>query len=130
MLILAILMGVTTGLPPAEGPFASAMFNTVRTFAGAAATGLIEGVGTARERFHSNVLVDWLGNNASVTDQGIDRTHDVGELAHRIQQQAIVLTSADLYCVMGGIAIAFFLLILVLPVRIYPPWCTTPPSTK
>jgi DHA2 family multidrug resistance protein len=130
MLILAILMGVTTGLPPAEGPFASAMFNTVRTFAGAAATGLIEGVGTARERFHSNVLVDWLGNKALVTEQGMGPNRDFGELAHRIQQQAIVLTSADLYCVMAGIAIAFFLLILVLPTRIYPPWCTTPLSTK
>jgi MFS transporter, DHA2 family, multidrug resistance protein len=130
MLILAILMGVTTGLPPAEGPFASAMFNTVRSFAGAAATGLIEGIGTARERFHSNVLVDWLGNNAAVTDQTADRTRDLGELAHRIQQQAIVLTSADLYCVMTGIAIAFLLLIVVLPMRIYPPWCTTPLSTK
>jgi MFS transporter, DHA2 family, multidrug resistance protein len=130
MLILAILMGVTTGLPPAEGPFASAMFNTVRTFAGAAATGLIEGVGTARERFHSNVLVDWLGNNALTTDQSVDRAHDLVELAHRIRQQAVVLTSADLYRVMGCIAIAFLLLIFVLPVRIYPPWCTTPPPAK
>jgi DHA2 family multidrug resistance protein len=130
MLILSILMGVTTGLPPAEGPFASAMFNTVRSFSGAAATGLIEGVGTARERFHSNVLVDWLGNNASVTDQRIDHTVDLGELAHRIHQQAVVLTSADLYCLMTGIAIGFLLLIPVLPMRIYPPWCMTPLFTK
>ncbi len=48
MVILAILMGVTTGLPPTEGPFASAMFNTVKTFSAAAATALIEGVGTMR----------------------------------------------------------------------------------
>jgi DHA2 family multidrug resistance protein len=130
MLILAILMGVTTGLPPTEGPFASAMFNTVRTFAGAVATGLIEGVGTARERFHSNVLVDWLGNNALIADQSVDRAHDLAKLAHRIQQQALVLTSADLYRGMGCIAIAFLLLILVLPIRIYPPWCTTPPPAK
>lgn len=130
MLIVAILMGVTTGLPPTEGPFASAMFNTVKTFTGAAATGLIEGVGTTREHFHSTMLVDHLGNNALVTSQSIDATHSLGELAHRIHEQAVVLTSADLYRLMAGIAIAFLFIIPVLPVRIYPPWCTTPPSSR
>jgi MFS transporter, DHA2 family, multidrug resistance protein len=28
---------------------------------------------------------------------------------------------------MAGVAIAVLLLVPVLPVRIYPPWCTTPP---
>jgi DHA2 family multidrug resistance protein len=129
MLIVAILMGVTTGLPPTEGPFASAMFNTVKTFTGAAATGLIEGVGTAREHFHSNMLVDQLGNRALVTGQSIDAVHGLGELAHRVHEQALVLTSADLYRLMAGIAIAFLFVIPLLPVRIYPPWCTTPPSS-
>jgi MFS transporter, DHA2 family, multidrug resistance protein len=130
MVIMGILMGVTTGLPPTEGPFASAMFNTVKTFTGAAASGLIEGLGTAREHFHSSMLVDRLGNNALVTVQSIDATHGIGELAHRIHEQAVVLTSADLYRVMAGIAVAFLLVIPVLPVRIYPPWCTTPPSSR
>ncbi len=130
MVIMGILMGVTTGLPPTEGPFASAMFNTLKTFTGAAATGLIEGLGTAREHFHSSMLVDRLGNNALVTGQSIDAAHGLGELAHRIHEQAVVLTSADLYRVMAGIAVAFLFVIPVLPVRIYPPWSTTPPSSR
>ncbi|WP_425469006.1 MFS transporter [Paraburkholderia panacisoli] len=130
MVIMGILMGVTTGLPPTDGPFASAMFNTVKTLSGAAATGLIEGLGTAREHFHSSMLVDRLGNNALVTSQSIDAVHGLGELAHRIHEQAVVLTSADLYRVMAGIAVAFLLVIPVLPVRIYPPWSTTPPSSR
>jgi DHA2 family multidrug resistance protein len=130
MVILGILTGVTTGLPPTEGPFASAMFNTVKTFAAAAATGLIDGVGTARERLHSNMLVDQLGNRALVGDGAVDATHGLGQLAHRIHEQALVLTSADLYLVMACIALGFLLLIPVLPVRIYPPWSTTPPSTR
>ncbi|WP_408202852.1 MFS transporter [Paraburkholderia sediminicola] len=130
MVIMGILMGVTTGLPPTEGPFASAMFNTVKTFSAAAATGLIEGLGTAREHFHSSMLVDRLGNNALVTGQSINAVHGLGELAHRIHEQAVVLTSADLYRVMAGIAVAFLLVIPVLPVRIYPPWSTTPPSSR
>jgi MFS transporter, DHA2 family, multidrug resistance protein len=131
MVILAILMGVTTGLPPTEGPFASAMFNSLKTFSAAVATGLIEGLGTDRERLHSNMLVDHLGNNPLVTSQSIDAAHSLGELAQRIHVQAVVLASADLYRVMAGVAIALLFLVPVLPVRIYPPWCTTPPlSTK
>lgn len=128
MVILAILMGVTTGLPPAEGPFASAMFNSLKTFSAAVATGLIQGLGTGRERLHSNMLVDQLGNHALVASQSFDAAHGLGELAHRIHEQAVVLTSADLYLVMAGVAVALLLLVPVLPVRIYPPWSTTPPS--
>jgi DHA2 family multidrug resistance protein len=106
------------------------MFNSVKTFSAAIATALIEGLGTARERFHSNMLVDHLGNHALVTSQSIDAVHSVGELAHRIHVQALVLTSADLYRVMAGVAIALLLLVPVLPVRIYPPWCTSSPSSR
>lgn len=126
MVILAILMGVTTGLPPTDGPFASAMFNSLKTFSAAVASGLIEGLGTDRERLHSNMLLDQLGNHALVTSQSIDTVHGLGELAHRIHEQAVVLTSADLYRVMAGVAIALLFLVPVLPVRIYPPWCATP----
>ena len=130
MLIMAILMGITTGLAPTEGPFASAMVNSLKTFAAAVANGLIEGVGTAREHYHSSMLVDRLGNKALIAGQSIDATHGLGALAHRIHEQAEVLTSADLYRVMAGIAVAFLLIIPVLPVRIYPPWCTTPPPPR
>lgn len=130
MVILAILMGVTTGLPPTEGPFASAMFNSLKTFSAAVASGLIEGMGTARERLHSNMLVDQLGNRALVSDQAVDAAHVLGQLAHRIHEQAVVLTSADLYRVMACVAVALLVLIPVLPVRIYPPWVTTPPSPR
>jgi MFS transporter, DHA2 family, multidrug resistance protein len=130
MMILAILMGITTGLAPTEGPFASAMVNSLKTFAAAVATAIIEGVGTDRERLHSNMLVDQLGNHALVTSQSINATHGLGELAHRIHEQAEVLTSADLYWVMAGVAVFLLLLVPVLPVRIYPPWCTTPPTSR
>jgi MFS transporter, DHA2 family, multidrug resistance protein len=130
MVIMAILMGITTGLSPTDGPFASAMVNSLKTFAAALANGLIEGLGTAREHFHSSMLVDRLGNKTLVAGQSINAAQGLGELAHRIHEQAEVLTSADLYRVMAGIAVAFVLVIAVLPVRIYPPWCTTPPSPR
>lgn len=129
MVIMSILMGVTTGLPPTEGPFASAMFNSLKTFSAAAATGLIEGLSTSREHFHSNMLVDQLGNHALVTSYSVNAAHSLGQLAHRIHEQVVVLTSADLYRVMAGVAVATLVLVPILPVRIYPPWCTTPPSS-
>jgi MFS transporter, DHA2 family, multidrug resistance protein len=130
MVILAILMGVTTGLPPTDGPFASAMFNSLRGFAAVVSTALIEGLGTAREHFHSSMLVDHLGNNALITTQSFDTARGYGGLAQRIHEQAVVLTSADLYRVMACIAIAVLFLVPVLPVRIYPPWSTTPPTPR
>jgi DHA2 family multidrug resistance protein len=139
MVIIGILMGVTTGLPPTEGPFASAMFNTVKTFSAAVATAILQGVGTAREHFHSSMLVDRLGNNPLVErlgnnpfagGQNIESGRGPGELAQRIHEQAVVLTSADLYLVMAGIAVALLLVIPFLPVRIYPPWSTTSPPSR
>jgi DHA2 family multidrug resistance protein len=106
------------------------MFNTLKVFAGVAATGLIEGLGTARQHFHSSMLVDRLGNNALITTQSADANHGFGALAQRIHEQAIVLTSADLYRVMACIAVALLFLVPVLPTRIYPPWSTTPPSSR
>ncbi len=76
------------------------------------------------------MLVDHLGNNALVTNQSIDSAHSLGELAHRIHEQVVVLTSADLYRVMAVVAIAFLFVIPVLPVRVYPPWSTTPPPSR
>jgi DHA2 family multidrug resistance protein len=105
------------------------MFNTVKTFSAAVATALIEGLGTSRERFHSNVLVDQLGNRAPIAYPGADTAYGVAQLAHRIHEQALVLTSADLYRVMACVAVALLLLVPVLPVRIFPPWSTTPPSS-
>jgi DHA2 family multidrug resistance protein len=76
------------------------------------------------------MLVDRLGNNALIAAQSVGADHGLATLAQRIHQQSIVLTSADLYRVMGCIALALLLLVPVLPTRIYPPWCTTPPSSR
>ncbi|CAB3770248.1 DSBA oxidoreductase [Burkholderia sp. MSh2] len=130
MLILPILMGVTTGLPPAEGPFASAMFNSLKTFSAALAAGLLDTLGTAREHLHSNRLVDQLGNRApSGGGDLLERATGLAPLAHRLHEQALVLASADLYRLAAGVALALLLLVPLLPVRIAPPWAPQPPSS-
>ncbi|HCP29024.1 MAG TPA: EmrB/QacA family drug resistance transporter, partial [Pseudomonas sp.] len=63
---------------------------------------------------HSNHLVDSLGN-APLLD------NHAASLAKRIHDQALVLTSADLYLVLAVIAVALICLIPVMPTRVYPP---------
>ncbi|MNT36022.1 hypothetical protein D3C72_1720790 [compost metagenome] len=114
MAVLPLLMLATGGMSPQDGPFASAWFNTVKGLASVVATGLLEALTTLRRHFHSNVLVDNLGNSplADSTAPG---------LAKRIHEQALVLTSADLYLCMAVLAAALILLIPFVPTRIYPP---------
>src|SRR5690606_484582 len=89
MAVLPLLMLSTNGMTPQEGPFASARFTTAKGLAAVSATGLLDALGTLRRHFHSNHLVDSLGN-APLRD---DRAPG---LAQRIHEQALVLTSADL----------------------------------
>lgn len=82
------------------------------------ATAVIEVLTTQRLHFHSTMLVDRLGNSPLADG-------DAAGLAHRLHQQAVVLTSADLYYVMAGVAVALILLIFWMPTRIFPPRAPT-----
>ena len=59
------------------------------------------------------MLIDRLGNAPLVPGST--------DLAHRIHQQAVVLTSSDLYLYMAGLALLLIVLIPFGPTRIYPP---------
>ncbi|MBJ9975803.1 MFS transporter [Pseudomonas sp. S75] len=114
MAVLPLLMLSTTGMSPQDGPFASAWFNTVKGLSAAIASGLLDAVGTLRRHFHSTHLVDSLGNAPQMGDAAAN-------LAARLHEQALVLTSADLYRVMACIAILLICLIPFVPTRVYPP---------
>ena len=118
MAVLPLLMLSTGSITPVEGPFASAWFNTVKGLAAVVATGVLDVLTTHRLHFHSTMLVDRLGNSPLVDDR-------VPGLAQRLHQQALVLTSADLYFCMAGVAAALILLIFWLPTRIYQPRAPT-----
>ncbi|MGZ9741722.1 MFS transporter [Pseudomonas sp. GNP012] len=114
MAVLPLLMLSTGSINPMQGPFASAWFNTVKGLSAVIATGVIEALTTARLHFHSTMLVDRLGNSPLAERDSVS-------LAHRLHEQALVLTSSDLYLCMAGIAMTLILLIFWLPTRIYPP---------
>jgi DHA2 family multidrug resistance protein len=130
MAVIALLLQVTTNLPPTEGPFASAMFNMVKGFSAAIGTGLVEGLGTAREHYHSTMLVDRLGSQPLTLGQAPVHAGTFADLAARIHKQAIVLMSADLYLVMAAIIVVLVLLIPIVPLRVYPPRAAAPTTSR
>lgn len=140
MAVIPLLMLATNGTAPAEGPFASAWFNTVKGFAAVAGSSVTEAVMTTRERFHSNLLIDQLGNRPQVlaTIQHdlaarlhIDPHAALALLDQRIREQALVLASADVFRLMAVIAVLLIVLIPLIPTRVYPPSVTSPkPAVK
>lgn len=116
MAVIPLLMLSTGGLQPADGPFASAWFNTVKGFAAVAASGALETLTLHRLHVHSTMLVDRLGNNPAVA-AGMQPV----EMARRLHEQAFVLTASDLYLYLGAVALLLMLLIPILPTRIFPP---------
>ncbi len=118
MAVLPLLMLSTGSITPMQGPFASAWFNTVKGLASVIATGVIEVLTTSRLHFHSTMLVDRLGNSPLADG-------DSAGLAHRLHEQAVVLTASDLYLCMAGVAVVLILLIFWLPTRMYPPRAPT-----
>ncbi|WP_175772563.1 MFS transporter [Paraburkholderia phenazinium] len=130
MAVIPLLMLATNGMTPAEGPFASAWFNTIKGFAVVVGGGVTEGLTTMREHVHSNVLIDQLGNRPQTmalmqhdltARLGLDQSASLALLATHIREQALVLASADVFRVMAVVAVGLILLILVVPTRVYPP---------
>ncbi|MET4615960.1 DHA2 family multidrug resistance protein [Stenotrophomonas sp. 2619] len=115
MAVLPLLLLATGSLAPADGPFASAWFNTVKGFAAVLAGGVLEAVTTARNHLHSTALVDRLGN-APWLDAAASPS-----LGARLHAQVVALTSADLYLLVAVVAVALIALIPWLPTRIFPP---------
>ncbi|MCC3720004.1 MFS transporter [Rouxiella badensis] len=118
MAVIPLLMLATNGLPPIEGPSASAWFNTVKGMAAVVGTGVLEGVTTMREHFHSHTLVDRLGGRSlwlAQQHEGLTR------LAGQIRAQALVLASADLYRMMAFITLTLIIFIPLMATRVYPP---------
>jgi DHA2 family multidrug resistance protein len=130
MSVIPLLMLATNGMAPAEGPFASAWFNSIKGFASVIGTGVTEGFFTLREHFHSNVLVDQLGNRPQAMAIARDDFARATGLPHqaflplldgRVREQAMVLASADVFRLMALVAVALIVLIPLIAPRVYPP---------
>ena len=137
MAILPVLMGATSVVQPPEGPFASAMFNTVRGLGSVIGTAVVGEFSSQREQFHSSVLLNHVGSVSSLLSQPYDgdgtylaplnsngsavSTEALSAFSSLVKRQATVLGLADSYLMIIGVAIALALLTILLPKRTYPP---------
>ncbi|MEG3135436.1 MFS transporter [Rouxiella sp. T17] len=137
MAILPVLMGATSVVQPPEGPFASAMFNTVRGLGSVIGTAVVGEFSSQREQFHSSVLLNHVGSVSSLLSQPYDgdgtylaplnsngsavSTEALSAFSSLVKRQATVLGLADSYLMIIDVAIALALLTILLPKRTYPP---------
>lgn len=137
MVILPILMSATSVVAPPEGPFASAMFNTVRGFSSIASGSLVGWFLSHREQFHSNILVNsaanrsWLLSAPSssaasqsqplLPDGSVSSSENLSGFATLLKHQATVLSLSDGWLLLIGLSLVMLLLTAWLPRRVWPP---------
>lgn len=116
MVVVPLLMLATGVIHPLEGPFASAMVNSLRGLASVVSGVVLENFITHREHLHSNSLLDQVASRlpSLPAEQAV-------QIAGRVRQQAFTLTYADAWLALIAIALALVLILVTLPVRAYPP---------
>lgn len=120
MVVVPLLMIATGVIAPQEGPFASAMVNTLRSLAAVIGSVVLENFITAREHFHSNVLVDqWASHQQTLSPLLGDE--NVAAMAGRLREQAFVLSFSDAFVGLIGLIAILAVILLTLPQRPYPP---------
>jgi len=141
MVVVPILLLSTSVILPPEGPFASAMFNTVRGFSSIAAGTLVEHIVSERSQLHSNRLLDHAGTASTFLSQpgdsaslaplldngSISSLANLAQFSAQVARQSAVLGISDSYLLMLAAAILFIVLTAWMPMRTYPPQALTPP---
>ena len=137
MVVMSLLLLSTNSVSPQEGPFASALVNTPRAIGEATGVWMLQLVQRWRGGLHSVRLTDQIGQARYRVVQGAPvLPQDPGPLLAGgqprapgalagfdavVRQQVTVLTLSDAFLILGALAAALMLLVLVLPVRTMPP---------
>ncbi len=121
LIVLPLLMIATNDLTnPADGPFASTLVNSMRAAAEPVGVWLLQLIMRWRGALHYNRIVDQSGHG---TFSALQKHSPASLAAFRgaVQAQATVLTLSDAFLIIACVAAALIVVLLVLPVRTYPP---------
>lgn len=137
MAVMPILMGATSVVLPHEGPFASAMFNTVRATGSIAGGALLAEFIHHRQQIHSNVLLNHAGNNSYLLSQPYDGASTflaplkgdgsaisaeiLEQFSQLVRKQSLVLGISDSYLGIIVLALLLTFLAVMLPKRTFAP---------
>ena len=120
MIVVPLLMNATSVIHPMEGPFASAMVNTMRGLFSVVAGSALGNFITHRQHLHSNTLLDGVAANYPGLVQLLqDRTVDT--LAERTREQAFVLSFSDAFLALLLIVSLMLAILISVPQRAFPP---------
>ncbi|MBB3228222.1 DHA2 family multidrug resistance protein [Luteibacter sp. Sphag1AF] len=114
MAVVSMLFLATSVVQPMEGPFVSGIINMLRALGTLIGSTLVTRLLISREHFHNHALVDQLGRSAAPVDE------PMAHLAHAIGEQALVLSIADLFRLLGAAALVLIPAVLCLQ-RMRPP---------
>jgi DHA2 family multidrug resistance protein len=138
MVIMPLLMMTTNSVgSPAEGPFASALINTLRAVAEAASAWLLGLIDRWRGALHSDRIVDEAGQDRwrVIQSNGVLPQYPpplmpngqprvpggLEALGHAVQQQVAILSASDTFLILGVLTLFLMVVVMTLPVRALPP---------
>lgn len=131
MVVLPLLIVATNTVKgPEEGPFASTLVNTTRSLAAPVGICTLELIERWRGALHSERLVDQVGQasfrptpipNGLMPGSSPTTSEQAERLARAVEAQVSVLTTADTFLILSVFGVALALLVVLLPVRTYPP---------
>jgi MFS transporter, DHA2 family, multidrug resistance protein len=138
MVIMPLLMMTTNAVSgPSEGPFASALINTLRAVAEATSAWFFELIGRWRNALHSNRIIDEVGQDRwrliqgnrvlrqyppPLTPSGHPRApNSLESFGHAVVQQVTILSSSDTFLILGALAVFMMIIVMTLPIRTMPP---------
>lgn len=120
MIVVPLLMNATSVIHPMEGPFASAMVNTMRGLFSVVAGSTLGNFITHRQHLHSNTLLDGVAAHyPGLAPLLEDRT--VATLAERTREQAFVLSFSDAFLALLLVVSLMLAILISVPQRAFPP---------
>jgi DHA2 family multidrug resistance protein len=120
--VVSLLFLSTSVVQPMEGPFVSGIVNTLRAFGTLVGGALVSRQMSERSTFHADVLIGEVGHRLG---QGLEPA-DTGSLGTLLSHHASVLAVADVYRMLGVLALLLVPLVLMLQ-HIPAPMVVRPP---
>lgn len=99
--VVSLLFLMTSVVHPSEGPYFSGTINTTRVLGSLIGGAVVGQLLSLRSRFHAEMLLD----QAALVSHSFQPTPDATQLMSIVTEQAMVLSVADLYRVLGGLAL-------------------------
>jgi DHA2 family multidrug resistance protein len=138
MVVMPLLMMTTNSVAgPAEGPFVSALINTMRAVAEATSAWFLDLINRWRNALHSDRIIDQAGQDRwrviqsngvlpqyppPLTPAGQPRVPDSLEaFRHAVEQQVTILSTSDTFLILGALTVFLMVVVITLPVRTVPP---------